>query len=78
MIHRELSAEVVSLSERIELPEVAPVVTQHRRLAVQPQSEQVGQRRLQPLVGERLEGLEIGRHRMQPWPGAVGRGRQPV
>ncbi|KMO29373.1 MULTISPECIES: IS66 family transposase [Methylobacteriaceae] len=33
-LHRELSAEVVSLSERIELPEVAPVVTQHRRLAV--------------------------------------------
>src|SRR3954464_6869302 len=33
-LHAELSAEVVSLSERIELPEVAPVVTQHRRLAV--------------------------------------------
>ncbi len=34
-LHFDLSAEVVSLSERIELPEVAPAVTQHRRLAVQ-------------------------------------------
>jgi len=33
-LHAALSAEVVSLSERIELPEVAPVVTQYRRLAV--------------------------------------------
>lgn len=33
-LHAELSTEVVSVSERIELPEVAPVVTQHRRLAV--------------------------------------------
>ena len=33
-LHGDLSAEVVSVSERIELPEVAPVVTQHRRLAV--------------------------------------------
>ena len=30
----DLPAEVVSVSEQIELPEVAPVVTQHRRLAV--------------------------------------------
>ncbi|TXM88789.1 IS66 family transposase, partial [Methylobacterium sp. WL122] len=30
----DLPAEIVSVSERIELPEVAPVVTQHRRLAV--------------------------------------------
>src|SRR3954466_3920732 len=30
----DLPAEVVSTSERIELPEIAPVVTQHRRLAV--------------------------------------------
>src|SRR3954466_9105634 len=30
----DLCAEIVSVSERIELPEVAPVVTQHRRLAV--------------------------------------------
>jgi transposase len=34
-LHEDLPAEVVSLSERIELPEVAPVVTQHQRLAVQ-------------------------------------------
>ena len=33
-LHGDLPAEVVSLSERIELPEVVPVVTQHRRLAV--------------------------------------------
>src|ERR671932_278927 len=30
----DLPAESVSLSERIELPEVVPVVTQHQRLAV--------------------------------------------
>ena len=34
-LHGDLPAEVVSVSERIELPEVAPAVTQHRRLAVQ-------------------------------------------
>ena len=34
-LHGNLPAEVVSVSERIDLPEVAPVVTQHRRLAVQ-------------------------------------------
>ena len=33
-LHGDLPAEVVSIAERIELPEVAPVVTQHRRLAV--------------------------------------------
>jgi transposase len=33
-LHAELPVEVVSLSEQIELPEVAPVVTHHRRLAV--------------------------------------------
>jgi transposase len=33
-LHGDLPAEVVSVSERIDLPEVAPVVTQHRRLAV--------------------------------------------
>jgi transposase len=33
-LHGDLPAEVVSASERIELPEVTPVVTQHRRLAV--------------------------------------------
>ncbi|WP_419828575.1 IS66 family transposase [Methylobacterium sp.] len=34
-LHEDLCAEVVSVSERIELPAVMPVVTQHRRLAVQ-------------------------------------------
>src|ERR1700712_2148601 len=34
-LHEDLSAAVVSVSERIELPAVMPVVTQHRRLAVQ-------------------------------------------
>ena len=33
-LHGDLPAEIVSVSERIELPEVVPVVTQHRRLAV--------------------------------------------
>ena len=33
-LHAALAAEVVSVSEQIELPEVAPMVTQHRRLAV--------------------------------------------
>ena len=34
-LHGDLPAEVVGASEHIELPEVAPVVTLHRRLAVQ-------------------------------------------
>lgn len=34
LLHEGLAAEVVSAFERIDLPEVAPVVTQHRRLAV--------------------------------------------
>ncbi|MCJ2075427.1 IS66 family transposase zinc-finger binding domain-containing protein [Methylobacterium sp. E-016] len=33
-LHEDLPAELVSVSERIELPEVGPVVTQHRRLDV--------------------------------------------
>ncbi|GJE36079.1 IS66 family transposase [Methylobacterium persicinum] len=33
-LHTALPTEVVGVSEGIELPEVAPVVTQHRRLAV--------------------------------------------
>ena len=33
-LHGELSTEVVSVSEQIDLPAVMPVVTQHRRLAV--------------------------------------------
>jgi transposase len=32
--HEDLPTEIVSVSERIELPKVAPTVTQHRRLAV--------------------------------------------
>src|SRR3954463_10840714 len=35
LLHGDLPTEVVSVSERIELPAVAPMVTQHRRLAVQ-------------------------------------------
>ena len=38
-LHGDLRAEVVSLSERIELPDVVPVVTQHQRLAVQPDNQ---------------------------------------
>jgi transposase len=37
-LHWDLPAEVVSVSERIELPEVALVVNQHQRLAVQCQT----------------------------------------
>ena len=33
-LHAALAAEVVSVSEQIELPTVTPIVTQHRRLAV--------------------------------------------
>ena len=33
-LQEDLPAEIVSVSERIELPEVAPAVIQHRRLAV--------------------------------------------
>jgi transposase len=33
-LHADRPVEIVSMSERIELPEVTPVVTQHRRLAV--------------------------------------------
>jgi len=33
-LNAALSAEVVSVSEQIELPAVAPIITQHRRLAV--------------------------------------------
>ena len=34
VLHRELCAEIVSVFERIELPAVAPIVTQHQRIAV--------------------------------------------
>ena len=33
-LYAALAAEVVSVSEQIELPAVAPIITQHRRLAV--------------------------------------------
>ena len=33
-LHEDLPAKIVSVSERIGSPEVAPAVTQHRRLAV--------------------------------------------
>ncbi len=33
-LHAALPAEIVSVSEQIELPAVAPIVTQHRRFAV--------------------------------------------
>ena len=33
-LHGALPSEVVSIADRIELPEAAPVITQHRRLAV--------------------------------------------
>jgi transposase len=35
VLHRELCAEFVSVSERIKLPAVTPIVTQHQRIAVQ-------------------------------------------
>ncbi|ACL55595.1 IS66-like element ISMno4 family transposase [Methylobacterium nodulans] len=33
-LHGDLPAEVVSVAEQVELPEVTPIVTQHQRLAV--------------------------------------------
>ncbi len=33
-LHEDVPAGIVDVSERINLPEVAPAVTQHRRLAV--------------------------------------------
>jgi hypothetical protein len=38
----------------------------HQPALAERQAEQVGERRLQPFVGERLKGLQIRRHRMQP------------
>ena len=35
VLHREFCAEIVSVFERIELPAVTPIVTQHQRIAVQ-------------------------------------------
>src|SRR3954471_10080906 len=56
-LHGDLSAEVVSVSERIELPAVAPIVTQHRRLAVQCPS--CGARVVAP-VPEEARGTPFG------------------
>ena len=39
----------------------------HQPALAERQTEQVRQGCLQSLVGQRLEGLEIRRHRMQPW-----------
>ena len=38
----------------------------HQPALAEGETEQVRQGRLQPLVGQRLEGLQIRRHRMQP------------
>jgi hypothetical protein len=38
----------------------------HQAALAEREPEQVGERRLQPLVGQRLEGLETGGNRMQP------------
>jgi hypothetical protein len=40
----------------------------HQPALAEAEPEQVGQRRLQPLIRERLKGLEIRRHRVQPRP----------
>jgi len=37
----------------------------HQPALADGQAEQVGKRRLQPLVGQRLKGLEVGRQRVQ-------------
>jgi hypothetical protein len=38
----------------------------HQPALAEGEAEQVGQRRLQPLVGQGLKGLEVRRHRVQP------------
>jgi transposase len=53
----DLTAETISVQERIELPEVAPLVTQHRRLAVRCPS--CGARVLAP-VPEAVRGTPFG------------------
>lgn len=40
----------------------------HQATLTDGQTEQVDERALQPLVGQGLEGFEIGRHSMQPGP----------
>jgi hypothetical protein len=39
----------------------------HQPALAEREAEQVGERRLQPLIRERLKGLQVRRHRMQPW-----------
>src|ERR1700710_3270920 len=53
----DLCAEIVSVSEQIELPQVAPIVTQHRRLAVRCPS--CGERGVAP-VPEAARGTPFG------------------
>ncbi len=38
----------------------------HQPALAEGEAEQIGERRLQPLVGQGLEGLQVRRHRMQP------------
>jgi transposase len=54
----ELPAEIVSVSECIELPEVTPVVMQHRRLAVR--CPTCGARAVAPAVPEEARGTPFG------------------
>jgi transposase len=56
-LHGDLPTEVISVSERIELPAVAPIVTQHRRLAVQ--CPNCGTRIVAP-VPEEAQGTPFG------------------
>jgi transposase len=56
-LHDDLRAEVISVHERIELPPVPPVVTQHRRLAVRCPS--CGARVVAP-VPEQARGTPFG------------------
>jgi transposase len=57
LLHGDLPTEVVSVSERTELPAVAPIVTQHRRLAVQ--CPNCGTRIVAP-VPEEAQGTPFG------------------
>jgi transposase len=57
LLHGDLPTEVISVSERIELPAVAPIVTQHRRLAVQ--CPNCGTRIVAP-VPEEAQGTPFG------------------
>ena len=56
-LHAALPAEVVSVAEQIELPAVAPIVTQHHRLAVR--CPRCGERVVAP-VPEAARGTPFG------------------